>query len=168
METRPSHSGVKGPRALIPAAVTFVLALVMLLPVGSGASGVWMPHLVLISTFYWASYRPVQMSYGVCAGVGLLLDLWLGVPLGLNICLLVLVRLFVLNLLKHYRGRSAFLYWSVFGVMALGIYILSWILTSLVHWTLFPVEGVALQWAITSFAYGPLILLLGRFRPAVV
>lgn len=163
-----SNRSVKGFPAFIPGLITFVFAIFMLLPIGSGVSGVTMPHLALISTFYWVSYRPMLMPYGLCAAIGLLLDLWLGVPLGLNMLLLLLVRVFVLNQLKHYRGRSAFLYWAVFALMGLGLYTLSWILTSVIAWQLYPVEGVLVQWAITTFAYAPLVMILGRFRSAVV
>ena len=91
---------------LLPVVSAFFLAILMLVPIGTGAANVVVPHLVLIAVFYWLSSRPLLMPYGACAILGFWLDLWLEVPLGLNMLVLLLTRLFVLNQLKHYRGRE--------------------------------------------------------------
>ena len=51
----------------------------------------------MISVFYWLSSRPLLMPYGACAILGFFLDLWLDVPMGMNMVLLLLTRLFVVN-----------------------------------------------------------------------
>jgi len=153
-----------GAAGLMPLGVTLFLAVLMLLPLGSGVANVTMPHLVLISVFYWLSSRPLLMPYGACAVVGLALDLWLDVPLGLNMVLLLLARLFVLSQLKHYRGRNRLVHWAVFAVMALTLYALSWAIMSAVNATLWPVRALALQWLVTAFSYAPVAFLLGRLR----
>ena len=148
----------------LPLLLTFIFALVMLLPIGSGVANVTMPHLVMISVFYWVGMRPLMMPYGACALIGLMLDLWLDVPLGLNILMLLLTRLFVLNQLKHYRGKSRMLQWGVFALMALVLYALAWLIMSMAareFWTVLP---LITQWLVTTFAYAPMVLLLGRVQ----
>jgi rod shape-determining protein MreD len=151
-----------------PLLVTVLMAALMLLPIGTGAANIAMPHLVLISVFYWLSSRPLLMPYGACAIIGFTLDLWLDVPMGLNMVLLLLTRLFVLNQLKHYKGRSRLVHWAIFAVLTLGLYILSWLIVSIVHGGFWPLRPVALQWAVTAFSYAPVAFVLGRMRRMVL
>jgi rod shape-determining protein MreD len=153
-----------GAAGLIPLGVTLFLAILMLLPIGSGVANVTMPNMVMISVFYWLSSRPLLMPYGACAAIGFALDLWLDVPLGLNMVLLLLARLFVLGQLKHYRGRNRLVHWAVFSVMALALYALSWAIMSVVNARLWPVQPLALQWLVTAFSFAPLAFVLGRLR----
>ena len=149
---------------LMPVFVSFLLALIMLLPLGSGLADFVTPHLVMISCFYWLSWRPLLMPYGACMLLGIFLDLWLGVPLGVNIIMLLLTRLFVLNQLKHYKGKNRGVYWVVFSVMAFGFFAVSWLLMSAVQGVFLPVDTVLLQWLVTSFFYAPVAFILGRLR----
>ena len=153
-----------GPVGFLPVSITFFMAILMLLPIGSGASNIIMPHLVMISIFYWLSSRPLLMPYGACAILGLCIDLWLNVPLGLNMLLLLLTRLFVLNQLKHYKGRNRAVHWGVFAVMSCGLYFISWILFSAIHSEFWPIKPVLMQWLVTAFSYAPVAFLLGRLR----
>jgi len=153
-----------GASGFLPLGFTFVLAIVMLLPIGTGLANVTMPHLVMISVFYWMTHRPLLMPYGACAILGFFLDLWLAVPLGLNMLLLLLTRLFIINQLKYFRGRSRFVYMSVFSGMSLGLFLLAWLVMSVVKGQMLSVRPVLLQWLITAFAYAPVGLLLSRMR----
>ncbi len=156
-----------GPVGLVPMAVTFFLAILMLLPLGSGVANIAMPHLAMISAFYWLVARPLLMPYGACAAIGLCLDLWLHVPLGLNMVLLLLTRLFVVNQIKHFRGRNRAVHWVVFSVMSLGLYSLSWLIMSAINGMLWPVQPLVLQWLVTAFSYAPLGFILGRLRRSI-
>jgi len=153
-----------GPIGFLPVTVTMFLAILMLLPIGSGVANITMPNLALISVFYWLSSRPLLMPYGACAAVGLGLDLWLNVPLGLNMLLLLLARLFVLGQLKHYKGRNRIVHWAVFAVMAVALYALSWVIMSVVNGAIWPIRPLAVQWLVTAFSYAPVAFLLGRLR----
>jgi rod shape-determining protein MreD len=152
----------------VPIISTVVCSLLMLLPLGSVVTTAMMPHMVMISAFYWLSSRPLLLPFGACAGIGFFLDLWLGVPLGLNMAMLLCMRLFVITQLKHYRGRSRVLYWAIFSLLALVLYAAAWGVTSVVHGGLIPVEPVVSQWGITVIAYAPLALVLGRLRRLVM
>ncbi len=164
MPASTKRSGVLGFAGFMPVGVSLLLAMIMLLPLGSGVAGYAMPHLVMISCFYWLSSRPLLMPYGACFLLGLLLDLWVGVPLGVNIVSLLLTRLFVLNQLKHYRGKNRGVHWMVFTVMALSLFALSWLIMSVIEGSLLSLNAVFLQWLVTSFFYAPVAFVLGRLR----
>ncbi len=157
-----------GMAGFVPIIATCVCAIIMLLPIGSVVTTAMMPHLVLISAFYWLSSRPLLLPFGACAGIGFFLDLWLGVPLGLNMAILLCTRLFVITQLKHYRGRSRVLYWAIFSILALVLYVVAWGITSLVSGDMIPIEPVARQWGATVIAYAPIALVLGRLRRLVM
>lgn len=153
-----------GLAGFVPIVATILCALLMLLPLGSVVTTAMMPHLVLISAFYWLSARPLLLPFGACAGIGFFLDLWLGVPLGLNMAMLLFTRLFVITQLKHYRGRTRLLYWAIFSVLSVALYAGAWAVTSLVNGEVIPVEPIISQWGVTVIAYAPLALVLGRLR----
>jgi len=157
-------AGALGIAGFLPIGVSFLLAMIMLLPLGSGVAGYAMPHLVMISCFYWLSSRPLLMPYGACFLLGLFLDLWVGVPLGINVTMLLLTRLFVLSQLKHYRGKNRGVHWVVFTLMAFSLLALSWAIMSVVEGRMLPVNTVFFQWLVTSFFYAPVAFVLGRLR----
>lgn len=159
---------VAGFASFMPTGVSFLLAMIMLLPLGSGVAGYAMPNLVMISCFYWLSSRPLLMPYGACFVLGLFLDLWVGVPLGVNVSILLLTRLFVLSQLKHYRGKNRGVHWVVFTMMALLLFALSWVAMSLVEGQILPLNGVFFQWLVTSFFYAPVAFVLGRLRRLIL
>lgn len=164
MKGATSRVGAQGVSRVLPVASTLFMAMLMLLPLGSGLSGQVMPHLVLITCFYWLSSRPMLMPYGACAASGLLLDLWLGLPMGLNMALLLLSRLFVLNQLKYYRGKSRIIYWAVFSGMALVLFAMSWLIVSVVEGQFVSFDALFFQWLMTSFFYPPITFILGGVR----
>ena len=96
------------PKSLVPMITAIVAALIMILPLGTTTASYAMPHLVLMTIFYWSNYRPIQMPLGGVALIGLFLDLWLAVPLGLNMLLALLTRVFVMAQLRHLQGRPPF------------------------------------------------------------
>ncbi|MBL4837073.1 MAG: rod shape-determining protein MreD [Kordiimonadaceae bacterium] len=156
-----------GAASFVPLISSFLLAVLMLLPLGSGVANVTMPHLAMIAVFYWITRRPMLMQYGACAAVGLCLDLWLNVPLGLNMLLLILARMFVLSQLKHFKGRNNAVHWVVFVVLSFGLYFVSWLIISAVNGVVWPVRAMFIQWLVTAFSYAPIGFLLGRLRRSI-
>ena len=157
-----------GAAGLLPVVTTIILSMLMLLPIGSEVASYAMPNLAMIACFYWLSSRPILMPYGACAISGILLDLWIGVPLGLNMAMLLLVRLFVLNQLKYYRGRNRGVHWVVFTVMSLGLFFVSWVVMSVISGTFLAVDTIFFQWLMTSFFYAPVAFILGRLRRLIL
>lgn len=160
--------GSYGLRGYVPLVLSLILSALMLLPVGTGLSNVSMPHFAMICVFYWTSTRPLMMPYGACALLGLMLDLWLDVPMGLNMLILVLARLFVMNQIKYFKGRSRLVYWGVFSLMAIALYTLAWVINSLIAGHMILIQPVFQQLLLTIFSYALIGLVLGRIRRAIL
>lgn len=153
---------------ITPFIVTLFFSMIMLLPVGTSLGGISLPHFAMISVFYFASRRPLTMPYGTCALSGFMLDLWLDVPLGINILLLILIRFFVLNQLKYYRGRTRLVHWFIFAMLSLSLFTVSWAILSVFNWQLMAVIPFLLHWIVTAMAYAPVAVVLGFIRKGLM
>ena len=152
---------------MVPMLTSLVAALIMLLPLGTTTASYAMPHLVLITIFYWSYHRPLQMPLGGVAVIGLFLDLWLAVPLGLNMLLALMVRVFVMAQLRHLRGRSAFVQWAIFAMMIAGMSIVAWIVVSFVFREFIDILPVLKQALLTVFFYPLITMMLNRIRSSL-
>lgn len=158
--------GFKGLAGLVPILITVFFSLLMLLPVGTSATMSIFPHLPMIAVFYWTAHRPLSMPLGGAALVGLILDLWLGVPLGLNILLLVAMRAFVIAQLKYFKGRSVFVYWSIFSLSCLALFAFSWVVVSYATSSWAPIGPLFNQALVTIAVYPIVSWVLTRVREA--
>ncbi len=156
-----THFGIAG---YLPLIVGIILSSLMLLPIGTGVSTIPMPHFALMCVFYWSCSRPLLMPYGATAIMGFILDLWLEVPLGLNVLILVLARLFVMNQIKYFNGKSLLVYMGVFSVMCSGLFALMWVITSIIKGQFMPLEPMFYQLLLTLLLYPVVGFALGRVR----
>jgi rod shape-determining protein MreD len=152
------------PKSLVPMITAIVAALIMILPLGTTTASYAMPHLVLMTIFYWSNYRPIQMPLGGVALIGLFLDLWLAVPLGLNMLLALLTRVFVMAQLRHLQGRSPFVQWAIFAILITGLSIISWVLVSFVYREFIAIMPAVKQGLLTIFIYPLVTMVLSRIR----
>lgn len=152
------------PKSVVPMITGIVAALVMILPLGTTTASYAMPHLVLMTIFYWTNYRPMQMTLGGAALIGIFLDLWLAVPLGLNMLLAISTRVFVMEQLRHLRGRSRFVQWAIFAILIVGLSVISWGLVSFVYREFIAFMPVMKQALLTIFIYPIVAMLLSRIR----
>lgn len=156
----------KGLAGLVPVLITIFFSILMLLPVGTSATMSIFPHLPMIAVFYWTAHRPLSMPLGAAALVGLILDLWLGVPLGLNILLLVTMRMFVIAQLKYFKGRSVLVYWAIFSLSCMALFAMSWIIASYATSSFATVGPLFNQALVTIVAYPIVSWILTRARAA--
>ncbi len=78
-------------RLAAPTLVTIATLLLMMLPIW--IQGPLLPQMGLLGVSYWAINRPALMPAVAAFSIGLMQDLWLGMPLGVNASLLMLVTL---------------------------------------------------------------------------
>lgn len=113
-------------------APTFAICLslgLMLLPI-------WvpvpiMPQLGLLGVLYWTTYSLNLMPPGAAFVIGLLQDMWLGQPLGLNASLLALFAWVLGGQFNVYASRPFRFGW-LFAIPVVFIYeLLTWSLTRL-------------------------------------
>jgi rod shape-determining protein MreD len=116
-------------RLAAPTLVTIATLLLMLLPIW--VQGPLLPQLGLLGVCYWAINRPALMPAASAFFIGLVQDLWLGMPLGVNASLLMLVAL-ILSGQQHVFASRPFSFAWLIMVPAASFYALgSWVLTAL-------------------------------------
>lgn len=117
-------------RNLLPLALGLACVLLSVTPVYLPGYGMIGAHFAMMAVFYWSVYRPDLLSPLTAFGLGLLLDILVGTPLGLNALALMLVRIVGDNQGKVFRGKSFVLLWWGFGLVALGASLVIWALSA--------------------------------------
>jgi rod shape-determining protein MreD len=136
-------------RKLLPALISIVLAIVVVLPVGLPQWGVLAPPFLLISVFYWSLVRPDLMPPPAAFLLGLFQDLLTGAPLGLGALLMVLVQWIMRSQRRYLANRPFFLLWAAFGPVVFGTAALDWLLYSM-----FTLHAVPILGAVTRMVLG--------------
>ena len=113
-------------RNVIPAALGVVLVLLSTIPYYIPGYAPTAANLVLIAVFYWAVHRPDLLSPVTAFLIGLLQDILIGMPPGMNALVLVLARTVAVSQGRVFRGRSFVLLWWGFGLMAFAAAFLVW------------------------------------------
>lgn len=88
-------------------------------------------NLVLMAVFYWAVHRPDLLSSMTVFLIGLLQDILVGMPPGMNAFVLLLVRIIAVTQGRVFRGRSFLILWWGFGLVALATAFVVWGLSSI-------------------------------------
>lgn len=114
-----------------PFLVSFFLLLIGLFPVRvSFLTQLHMP-LVFISLFYWIIFRPDLLPPVVVFLLGVCSDLFYQNPLGLHAFSFLLFYLVVKSQRRFLTSRSFSFLWSAFVVFLIPLFIVEWLLASL-------------------------------------
>jgi rod shape-determining protein MreD len=117
-------------RAALPVSLTILLLFVALLSwhlpkLGTiGAAG------VMVSVFFWSLHQPNLMTMWGVLAVGLIHDLLTLAPFGVGLLVLLIVHGAAVSRRKAVIGLPFLLIWMVFGLVAAGAAILTWLLVS--------------------------------------
>jgi rod shape-determining protein MreD len=118
-------------RNLVPVVTTFAFVLIgqlaLPLPLLSDVA----PAFALISLYYWVVFRPDLMPYMAVFGLGIVQDAVAGAPLGMYALVYLLVQALVLNQRRFIVGKTFWVFWSAFALVAPIAAIAAWILASL-------------------------------------
>ena len=136
-------------RVLVPAVLGMVLVLVSTIPFHITGFGPVAPNFVLIAVFYWGVHWVYFFSNTAVFFIGLLLDILVGTPPGLNAIVLVLVRAIAVSQGKVFRGKPFIVLWLGFGLIALLAGTMVWALNLLYHLTIFNPLPIIFQMAMT-------------------
>ncbi len=130
-------------RNLIPFGLSVFLVIAGSLPLYIPGYGPVAADFALMAVFYWAIYRPDLVPPWAAFMIGLLQDILVGTPPGMNALVLVLVRVGVVTQGRLFRTKSFLVMWWGFSMVALGAALLQWMLTSaLVFSIVGPLPGV--------------------------
>lgn len=152
-------------RDMTPVAITFLLALIAIVPLGIPFYASVAPGLVVASVFYWSVYRPDLMPRIAVFALGLLLDLLSGHPLGLNIAVLLFVNWLSVGQRRAIIGKPFFIAWGGFMLIAAGAVVIACVLALVLTAKPILVAPVLFQYLLT-FATFPLLAwaLIGAHR----
>lgn len=85
-----------------------------------------------IGTYYWVLFRPQLMPYWLLFLVGLMQDIFSGLPLGTSSCLLLLARWLILRLRHMVSMQYFWAIWLGFAMLTLLLGLLLWLFLGLV------------------------------------
>jgi len=151
-----------------PVVLTFVLAIIAVIPLKLPGYALVAPDLLLVAVFYWVAHRPDLMPPVAIFVIALFGDLLSGASLGLNSLLLLLVHGAVLGQRKTLRGRPFAIAWLAFAVVALCAKAAGLLLNLVLRGGLMGLDLFALQLTLTIAVYPMLAWPLARAQRAFV
>lgn len=130
-------------RNVVPALLGVLLVLLSTIPFYIPGYAPTAANLVLMAVFYWAVHRPDLLSPFTVFLIGLLQDILVGMPPGMNAFVLLLVRTIAVSQSRVFRGRSFIILWWGFGLVAVASTFVIWLLSVIYALTLIdPLPGL--------------------------
>ncbi|MDA1326378.1 MAG: rod shape-determining protein MreD [Proteobacteria bacterium] len=130
-------------RNVLPAMLGVFLVLLSTIPFYIPGYGPMAANLVLMAVFYWAVHRPDLLSPFTVFLIGLLQDILVGMPPGMNAFVLLLVRTIAVSQGRVFRGRSFIILWWGFGMVAMASAFVVWGLSAVYVFSLIdPLPGL--------------------------
>ncbi|WP_416897858.1 MAG: rod shape-determining protein MreD [Minwuia sp.] len=151
----------------LPGVLTLLLVLMETVPIGAPLLGPVLPSLTLISVFVWSTQRPDLMPHWLAFSIGLIQDLVIGGPLGLNALLLLVIQGVCTSQRRFLAaGRPFLLVWLGFAIVALPAALAQWIIACIYFTAVLPITDsliqAALNVALFPVAAAPLMFLAQR------
>ena len=142
-------------RTMAPAALTFMLVFLGAVPLHLAAFGPVAPLYDLIAIYYWAVYRSDLMPFSVIFLVGLLHDAITGAPLGIHSFIFLMSAWVAFSQRRFLAGKSFFVLWSGFLIVAALAMVLEWLVSSALSATLMPAAPVLFRTLLTAAVFPP-------------
>ena len=120
----------------MPALLGVLLVILSTIPFYIPGYGPVAANLVLMAVFYWSIHRPDLLSPVSVFFIGLLQDILVGMPPGMNAIVLLLVRTLAVSQSRVFRGRSFIILWWGFGIVAVTSAFVVWVLSAVYAFTL--------------------------------
>ena len=155
-------------RSLWPFVLSLLLVVASVLPLQLPDFGRVSPNLAVLSTFYWAIYRPDLFPAPAAFLLGLWLDLLTGAPVGINALVLLMVHWVIVSQRRFFQGKSFGVVWWAFALTICGAMALFWVLSAAYHLTLIDPSPVVFQLLLTIACFPFLTWLLARTQHVVM
>jgi rod shape-determining protein MreD len=139
-------------RNVVPAALGVLLVLLSTIPFYIPGYAQTAANFVLMAVFYWAVHRPDLLSPITVFLIGLLQDILIGMPPGMNALILILVRAIAVSQSRVFSSRSFLILWWGFGLVAFAAAFVVWLLSAVYALTLIdPLPGIFQAAMTTAF-----------------
>jgi len=136
-------------RQLTPAMLTLVLVIINVLPMHIPGFSRVAPLLPLMAIYHWAIFRPHLLPAYVVFLIGILQDILTGAPIGVNAFIFLLAYGAVLSQKSFFLGKSFFILWLGFALVAAGTSVMSWIAISILNVSVVEPKTVVFQYLMT-------------------
>ena len=155
-----------GARAFVPVAVSLLLVLLSVVPLGIPGYGVMAPLFSLMAVYYWSIHRPDLLPNFAVFGIGLLQDILSGLPLGVLALVFLLVRAVVVSQRRFLLGKSFLLVWWGFALVVAGASFAIWLLVCVLERSLIDLRPAFFQAVMTLATFPFLTWLFARAQRA--
>ncbi len=147
-------------RRFLPAALTALLLLLTATPLGLAGQPELQAASAISCVFFWSLFRPASMPPPVVFMLGLLADLLGFSPPGVGVLAMLIVHGLALRLRRGLVRQGFMVVWVVFTAVSVGAAFLTWALTCLLTFRLYPPGSAFFQAALGAGLYPPLAVLL--------
>lgn len=149
-------------RRALPYGLALLLILFLRLPFQAEGLEIFIPHIGLIFTFYWAIYRPDQTPFWAVFLLGLFEDLISLSPVGLTPLLLLSLVAALHNQRRFFVHRPFAVTWGGFAIVAILAFGIIWMLTSFHERVLLSPLPLLAQMQVTILVFPPIAWLFAR------
>jgi len=153
-------------REATPTLLTLLLIILDAIPLRVPQLAVIMPAFALMAVYYWTLYRPDLVPAPAVFGIGLFQDILGGGPLGVDAFVLLAVHGVVLTQRRVLMRRPFAVGWAGFVAVALGAFVVNWIVMAVLSLSLFNPLAAGLQYVMTVALYPPVAWLLAAVHRA--
>ena len=153
-------------RQLTPSFLTLLLVIISIVPMRILDFTTVVPQLPLISVYHWAIFRPNLLPVYAVFLIGVIQDILTGSPLGVNTLVFLLVYGAVLSQKAFFTGRSFFILWVGFAIIAAGASTINWLVISILNATIVEAQSAILQYLLTLGIFPSTAWLFLRWQSA--
>lgn len=121
-------------RVCVTYAVLFTLFLLNVITLPIPFPGAVKIPFILMAVYYWSIYRPTLIPSALVFIAGLLLDLLLHEPVGLNALILVLVHWLIVDQRSFLIGQSFLVVWFIFVLLNSALTLVEWVISGMINW----------------------------------
>ena len=155
-------------RNISPVGLSVLLILMSIIPTHVPGYGSIVPQFALMAVFHWTVFRPDLFPLIAVFIIGLLQDALSGAPMGLNTIVYLTVYGVVLGQRRFFLGKSFFVEWLGFLIIAAGAAVQAWLLLSAYHMYVISPSPVFFQYMMTMGFYPLLAWVMGRWQRSIL
>jgi rod shape-determining protein MreD len=140
-------------RNSIPMLFAIVFVLLGALPYQIPLLGPIFPALALIVVYFWSIFRPELVPAAAVFLIGFFQDVLTGAPLGLSSLVLLVVHGVIVNQRRVFIGKSFWVAWMGFAVVATGAALGGWAIASIFNGIFMSAGALMIQLLLTVAIY---------------
>lgn len=155
-------------RNLTPLMTGLILVMFAVLPLQIPYYGSVSPNLGIMAVFYWVVYRPDLMPPSGAFLIGLWQDIMVGMPLGANAFVLLVMHMALISQRRFFQGKTFPVMWWAFAMITFMASALIWILMMALYGTWLAPAPAFFQFLLTIALYPFVTWVFARTQHSVL